>query len=499
MKNKIAGLKQKLTEAINVIKSGRRLSGEKKKLAERLGQFTTSSEASEALYTDLVDMRERFRNIGAYPDLVAAASMWDGKSELDPVEMARSYSRSAQEQAAAEANMTREEWEEAQAAKAAKQAAEEGTGSLFGSFSKRERTLIIEAHQETEGGKELSELVDRVRDMVSRKKLSDEALIFAKVSEETAQKIKEAGAPHGDERDFSQYHFSIIESALWHAYLEHCVDALMEDNQLNLEWDDFKILPDIVSNPDSVEYYKRSKEPALRFKKSYQDCEYTLILRIGREKRQGKSELMFKTEWVAKKLAGLEGITPSTIGSTSSSRTSMIQQTREECKEIFAKAKKNSTLFLAPNGKKSHLSPSQWLLVRTKAFKAWFGDWENDPANASNVLDENGEPLVLHHATVHSFNAFDKEKIGSSTDAGVLGAGFYFARNHWTHYGYNDMACFLNLRNPLIIESGEQLYHLRFENKDSRTKFDNLNADWVKAQGYDGVIMAYSEFTQSHE
>ncbi len=122
----------KLTEAINVIKSGRKLSGEKKKLAERLGQFTTSSEASEALYCDLVDMRERFRNIGAYPDLVAAASMWDGKSELDPVGMARGYSHSAQEQAAEEAGMTREEWEEAQAAKAAKLAAEEATGSLFG-------------------------------------------------------------------------------------------------------------------------------------------------------------------------------------------------------------------------------------------------------------------------------------------------------------------------------------------------------------------------------
>ena len=126
---------KKLSEAINVIKSGRRLSGEKRKLAERLGQFTTSTEASETLFRDLTDMRERFRNIGAYPDLVAAASMWDGKTELDPVEMARTYAHSELEQAAAEANMTREQWEEAQAAKAAQQAAQEATGSLFSSFS----------------------------------------------------------------------------------------------------------------------------------------------------------------------------------------------------------------------------------------------------------------------------------------------------------------------------------------------------------------------------
>ena len=54
---------------------------------------------------------------------------------------------------------------------------------------------------------------------------------------------------------------------------------------------------------------------------------------------------------------------------------------------------------IAPNGKPSHLSVDAWLMVRTKAFKAWFGDWENDPANASKVVDENGEPLVVYHGT----------------------------------------------------------------------------------------------------
>lgn len=30
----------------------------------------------------------------------------------------------------------------------------------------------------------------------------------------------------------------------------------------------------------------------------------------------------------------------------------------------------------APNGKPSNLTPDQWVMVRTKAFKDWFGDWE---------------------------------------------------------------------------------------------------------------------------
>jgi hypothetical protein len=37
----------------------------------------------------------------------------------------------------------------------------------------------------------------------------------------------------------------------------------------------------------------------------------------------------------------------------------------------------------APNGKDTRLDERQWLHVRSKAFKKWFGDWENDPKNAS--------------------------------------------------------------------------------------------------------------------
>jgi predicted RNA methylase len=34
--------------------------------------------------------------------------------------------------------------------------------------------------------------------------------------------------------------------------------------------------------------------------------------------------------------------------------------------------------------------------TRTAEFKRWFGDWENDPENASKVVDENGKPLVVY-------------------------------------------------------------------------------------------------------
>jgi|688.fasta_scaffold00340_23 hypothetical protein len=82
--------------------------------------------------------------------------------------------------------------------------------------------------------------------------------------------------------------------------------------------------------------------------------------------------------------------------------------------------KDNLSILLAPNGKPTNLTPEQYKLVRTKAFKDWFGDWENDPENASKVVDSNGEPLVCYHGTTFDFNTFEK------TIFGKFGKGMYF-------------------------------------------------------------------------
>ena len=79
----------------------------------------------------------------------------------------------------------------------------------------------------------------------------------------------------------------------------------------------------------------------------------------------------------------------------------------------------------APNGKPSNLTEQQWIQVRTPEFKNWFGDWENDPKNASEVVDQNGEPKVVFHGTANQFTEF---KAGS----GLLGQGIYLTDNQQT-------------------------------------------------------------------
>jgi GNAT superfamily N-acetyltransferase len=124
-----------------------------------------------------------------------------------------------------------------------------------------------------------------------------------------------------------------------------------------------------------------------------------------------------------------------------------------------------STL-LAPNGEPSKLTPEQYKLVRTPEFKAWFGDWENDPQNASKVVDENGEPLVVYHGTDVKFNQFDKSKIGFGSGEENEKNGFYFTSNYSIAKGYADdytnkgeygesivLACFLSIKNALILET----------------------------------------------
>lgn len=101
--------------------------------------------------------------------------------------------------------------------------------------------------------------------------------------------------------------------------------------------------------------------------------------------------------------------------------------------------------LLAPNGKPSNLTKEQYYQVRTKEFKDWFGDWENDPDNASKVLDENREPLVVYHGTTEQFNEFDTSKKRYNVhDKGVF---FTTTIDKAKKYGNNVIPAFLNIRN----------------------------------------------------
>ena len=174
----------------------------------------------------------------------------------------------------------------------------------------------------------------------------------------------------------------------------------------------------------------------------------------------------------------------------------------KEMQDILANAKRDSEgHLLAPNGKKSNLTERQYTQVRTKAFKDWFGDWENNPSEASKVVDENGEPLVVYHNTPFEFNGiFDmdhKSRImpWTSEPFGHVGTQETANKIKGTQF-----ALFLNIRNPLetpdfVHETvSSMLSELYKQGIISRDKYSSLRGisnselrDLMLSLGYDGT------------
>lgn len=172
------------------------------------------------------------------------------------------------------------------------------------------------------------------------------------------------------------------------------------------------------------------------------------------------------------------------------------EQSMEE-QYILENAKRDDKgRLLAPNGKPSNLTEKQYVQVRTKAFKDWFGDWENDPKNASKVVDENGEPLVVYHGTRSRFSTVDFNKSDDKI-------GFFATSSDDTADTYgikNVKKLFFNIRNPYIIDGFGQAWNNLLLNDDAYSE-EQLKAPWklerlktrdiakyAKKHGYDGVI-----------
>ena len=143
--------------------------------------------------------------------------------------------------------------------------------------------------------------------------------------------------------------------------------------------------------------------------------------------------------------------------------------------------------LIAPNGKPSNLNAEQYALVRTPAFKKWFGDWENDPENSSKIVDDNGEPIVVYHTTDNDFTIFND---------GII----FFSKDIISRFGKKVLKCFLSIKNPYTLNDAQSWQNIGLSYSDLRWE-DMLNdlselqpiyiedvCDWAKKEKYEGVI-----------
>ena len=107
----------------------------------------------------------------------------------------------------------------------------------------------------------------------------------------------------------------------------------------------------------------------------------------------------------------------------------------------------------------TELDFNQWKQVRSPEFKRWFGDWENDPDDASKVInDETFESLQVFHGSPENFHIFDDRFSSKNTgNEGLFGKGFYFAKDGLEAVRYakgNEngiTSAYLNIKNPFTL------------------------------------------------
>lgn len=167
------------------------------------------------------------------------------------------------------------------------------------------------------------------------------------------------------------------------------------------------------------------------------------------------------------------------------------EELTSEMQSIKGKAITDGTFMRAPNGRSTNLNERQWLQVRTKAFKDWFGDWENNPSEASKVVDENGEPLVVYHGSPNNWNVYNPELFGTNTDDGYYGKGLYLSsiKNKSAQYG-NVMELFVNIKAPIRVGLDKNITIEEATQNITIAESFNRDGDLSK---YDGVLYSGGE------
>ena len=130
----------------------------------------------------------------------------------------------------------------------------------------------------------------------------------------------------------------------------------------------------------------------------------------------------------------------------------------------------------------TELDYRQWVQVRTPSFKAWFGDWQHDPKNASKVVNpRTGEPQVVYHGTNAQFDTFD-------TPLNMPRIFLTRSRAFAQKYGRDAMPLFVNARNTLNVDyAGRGAFDEIEVNGATLYDIEEL-ADHAWENGYDGVL-----------
>ena len=90
------------------------------------------------------------------------------------------------------------------------------------------------------------------------------------------------------------------------------------------------------------------------------------------------------------------------------------RMTPEQRRETIPNTGDENTIFVDSLGTEYSAEAAE--PVDSQAFKDWFGDWTSDRANHSQVVDDQGRPLIVYHGTGTSIEEFVPEFTGQGND-----------------------------------------------------------------------------------
>ena len=136
------------------------------------------------------------------------------------------------------------------------------------------------------------------------------------------------------------------------------------------------------------------------------------------------------------------------------------------------------------------------IIINSKEFINFFGDWKNKPESSSKIVNINGEPLIVYHGSPNEFNIFNpSKKVGTHNDDDQI-LGMYFTSKKYVaewYAPYDDpkfiKTCFLSIKNPFKVESIKDLKQV--------LNISNLSEirDLLIKKGYDGLIVKKGFYT----
>ncbi len=115
-----------------------------------------------------------------------------------------------------------------------------------------------------------------------------------------------------------------------------------------------------------------------------------------------------------------------------------------EMQTIKEQAIADGTFMKAPNGKPTNLTKRQWLQVRTKAFKEWFGDWES----YFNMLNRNR--TYKYYSDLYKYIK-DKEIVNDNFLIDYIKFIQYYNGIDNSRYNYNKYAFINNIHQKSYI------------------------------------------------